>query len=220
LTFFRDRLPVFVYISSDLVFDGDDAPPGGFTEGMIPHPVSIYGQNKLEAERIVLSRIPNAVVLRLSLVYGPRVGQHEGFMGWLRGGLEAGEDVPLFADEFRTPVYSADFVRGFLAAVSLAILRREEVLGCGVGAPVSPEEMPGSLLHLAGPERISRYDFGLRVAEIYNFNPERVVHTVQAAADELGPRPKNVSLAIERARKEIGFAPLGVTDGLRALAAS
>ena len=37
-----------------------------------PHPVTDYGKSKLEAERIVRSMAPDAVIVRPPVVYGPR----------------------------------------------------------------------------------------------------------------------------------------------------
>ena len=48
--------------------EGGDAP---IPEGTPPAPKTAYGRTKLEAERIVMERMPEPVVLRFPLVYGP-----------------------------------------------------------------------------------------------------------------------------------------------------
>jgi nucleoside-diphosphate-sugar epimerase len=37
-----------------------------------PHPLTAYGKSKLEAERVVLGLLPDAVIIRPPVVYGPR----------------------------------------------------------------------------------------------------------------------------------------------------
>ena len=42
------------------------------SEDAEPHPVTHYGTSKLEGERIVRALVPDAVVVRPAVVYGPR----------------------------------------------------------------------------------------------------------------------------------------------------
>jgi dTDP-4-dehydrorhamnose reductase len=202
-----DHPPVISFISSDLVFDGAEAPPEGFSEQDEPRPKSVYGHTKLAAERIVLEEATNSFVLRLSLLYGRRIGTHEGFMGWLRGGMEAGENVHLFADEWRTPVYAEDVITGVVVTAEMGLSRR-----------ATGKFEPGTIYHLSGPERISRFDFGLLVAEEFGFSPSLVLRSEQRLGDDrLGPRPHDVSLSVKRACTELGLEFHDPRSGLRAL---
>ncbi len=56
-----------VYLSTDYVFDGKDGP---YKEDHPVNPISVYARHKLEAEQMVLKEIPNALVLRVTNVYG------------------------------------------------------------------------------------------------------------------------------------------------------
>ena len=42
------------------------------SEDAEPHPVTHYGKSKLEGERIVRALVPDAVIVRPAVVYGPR----------------------------------------------------------------------------------------------------------------------------------------------------
>jgi dTDP-4-dehydrorhamnose reductase len=42
-----------IYISTDFVFDGENPPPGGYSEEDIPNPVNWYARTKYEGEKIV-----------------------------------------------------------------------------------------------------------------------------------------------------------------------
>ena len=58
----------FVHVSSLAA-----AGPGSMlNEDADPHPVSVYGRSKLEAERVVRRLRPDAVIMRPAVVYGPR----------------------------------------------------------------------------------------------------------------------------------------------------
>lgn len=59
-----------VYISTDYVFDGVRGP---YREDDEVNPISVYGRHKLEAEQAVLKEIDNALVMRVTNVYGDEI---------------------------------------------------------------------------------------------------------------------------------------------------
>jgi dTDP-4-dehydrorhamnose reductase len=121
-----------IHLSTDLVFDGEQGAP--YTEDDEPRPVMEYGQQKLEAERLVARAHPEALVVRTSLLYGPPDGQQEA--------LARRDDVEFFVDEIRSPIPVA-----VLAAALLELAGRAET----------------GILHVAGPEAVSRADFAARL---------------------------------------------------------
>jgi dTDP-4-dehydrorhamnose reductase len=54
---------------SFLIYDGESIP---INEDTIPHPLCIYGKQKLEAERLVLKELPDALVVRMGGFFGGR----------------------------------------------------------------------------------------------------------------------------------------------------
>jgi len=60
-----------VHVSS-LAAAGPSCPGAPIDEQAQPHPVTHYGKSKLEGERIVRSLVPDAVIVRPPVVYGPR----------------------------------------------------------------------------------------------------------------------------------------------------
>jgi nucleoside-diphosphate-sugar epimerase len=60
-----------VHVSSlAAIGPGLDATP--LMEDALPHPITPYGKSKLEAERVVRRLLPDAVIVRPPVVYGPR----------------------------------------------------------------------------------------------------------------------------------------------------
>lgn len=163
---FAERLgDRFVHVSTDLVFDGRRAP---YDELSAIGPLSVYGISKAEGEERVLAH--GGRVVRLPLLFGAdRHGR--GASAALRRALEQHQPVPLFTNEYRTPLHAADAAQ---ALAELLPLRR---------CP--------ALLHLPGPERLSRWELGLRLCERHGL--DRSLLQPVECQDPL--RPRDVSLA-------------------------
>lgn len=59
-----------VHYSTDYVFDGTGSRP--WTESDLPAPLNVYGQTKLEGERLIQAECPQHLIFRTSWVYGAR----------------------------------------------------------------------------------------------------------------------------------------------------
>ena len=92
-----------VFTSSDLVFDGQNAP---YRESDPVNPVNLYGEQKARAEAEILRVYPEAAVCRLSLMFGDKPSARYQPLTIL---LKQGRKIRLFVDEVRTPfdVYTA-----------------------------------------------------------------------------------------------------------------
>ena len=79
----------------------------------LPAPISHYGKSKLEAERVTLALIPDAVIVRPPVVYGPR---DTGVYGILKA-ISQGVVLQIAGgDRWFSLVYVDDLVDGLLAA--------------------------------------------------------------------------------------------------------
>jgi len=186
--FCGDRQIPFVFTSTDQVFDGQSAP---YCEEDIPRPINTYGRHKAKAEQGIRQVHPSATICRMPLLYGPPTPVAECFLpGFIRT-LAARQPLRLFTDEFRTPAYVEDAAKGLLLALAHSV----------------------DFLHLAGPERISRYDFGLRMAEIFDLNRDLILPSRQVDVSMLAARPADVSSSYQRAF-ELGYRPRRVVNGL------
>jgi dTDP-4-dehydrorhamnose reductase len=163
-----------VFVSTDLVFDGERAP---YMEADPPAPLSVYGRTKAAAERAVLAAAGHAVV-RVSLLYGPALAGRPSFFDQQADALRAGRPVRLFHDEWRTPLGLASAARALVG--------------------VATSDVTG-VLHVGGPERISRLEMGQRLTAYLGTGTAGVVSA--SRLDVPGePRPRDVSLDSTRWR--------------------
>jgi dTDP-4-dehydrorhamnose reductase len=179
------------FISTDLVFDGTSPP---YNERSIPSPVNRYGEQKLAAERETLARHGAAVICRMPLMFGDAPSGARSFILPMIRALRDRTPATLFTDEFRTPASGRSAAAGVLLAL----------------------EKASGILHLGGRERISRYDFGLKLARACGIN-DPVIHAArQRDVGMAAPRPPDVSLDSSRAFA-LGYDPLSIDRELSRL---
>lgn len=164
-----DHASRFIYVSTDLVFDGRK---GHYVERDLPRPLSRYGQSKLAAEQVVL-QWPDAAVVRVSLLFGPSLNGQPSFFDQQLAGLREGRPVKLFTDEWRTPLSLAT------AATALVEVAASNLAG---------------VLHIGGPERMSRWQMGQQLAVFLGCDPQLLQATRQTEVPFPEPRPPDVSL--------------------------
>ncbi len=129
----------FIFFSSDLVFDGKK---GNYIESDTPNPLSTYAETKLEAEQLV-GQNSRHTIIRTSLnagasPMGTRSFNEEMCLGW-----KGGKTLTLFDDEFRCPLHAT------MTAKAIWQIARLNATG---------------LYHLAGSERLSRWEIGQLLA--------------------------------------------------------
>jgi len=175
-----------LHVSSDQVFGAQPPPPGGFREEDLPAPVSTYGDTKARGEYGVLERAPGALVVRLPLLFGDSGGRGLGASDSLLQAVDRDEMPPLFEDEFRTPLEVSQ-----TAAALVELLDRNDK----------------GLLHLAGPERLSRLELGLIILRVHGLSEEEARAAVtcarQADVEAGAVRAPDTSLSGRRAKKRL-----------------
>jgi dTDP-4-dehydrorhamnose reductase len=77
-------------------------------------------------------------------------------------------------------------------------------------------EKTTGIIHLGGKERISRYDFGVMLAEIGNFDIGLIVPKLQQEIKFTAPRPADVSLDSSKAFS-LGYSPDNIKKALSKL---
>jgi dTDP-4-dehydrorhamnose reductase len=176
-----------IHMSSDALFDGERE--GMYTEQDAPSPITPYGEAKAAAECLVVEAHPQTLIVRTSLIYGgAKPGVHEQLI------LDAADgrvDLAFFRDELRCPV-----VVGDLAAALLE---------------VAPTKLEG-ILHVAGADVVSRYEFACLVAAAHGRRVEDLRAGLSAESGQR--RPRNCGLDCSRARSLVQTRLRGVREVL------
>lgn len=181
---------LFVYITTDGIFSGDRA---FTTEDQAPQPRTVYAQSKLRGEEEVRAATRNHLIVRTNF-YGWSSGRKRTSAEWLFDALETERDITLFDDFFFTPLYVVDFVDRLIRLM---------------------ESPARGTFHLCGRERISKYEFGLRMAELAGLSIAAVRRGSIDAAQLKAPRPKDMSLSCQRFLGAVGGELPDVRSGLR-----
>lgn len=178
----------FIFFSTDLVFDGRR---GDYDETSQVNPLSVYAETKAEAERQVLAN-PNHTVIRTSLNGGTSPTGDRGFNEEIRRAWEAGRTLKLFTDEFRCPIPAA-----VTAQATWELIAK--------GGP--------GLYHLAGAERLSRWQIGQILAQRWaRLNPKM---EPASRLDYAGaPRSADTSLNCAKLQQLLSFPLPGLTGWL------
>ncbi len=186
-----DRAIPLAFTSTDLVFDGKNAP---YTERDPVSPLSRYGEQKVLAETGILDRYPKAAICRMPLLFGAAHPTASSFLQGFAHSLRTGQDLRLFTDEFRTPASGTTAAKGLLLAL-------ETVEG---------------LIHLGGAERVSRYEFGQLMVETLDLPGATLSACQQSDVPMAAARPADVSLDSTKAFA-LGYAPRSLRAELQAL---
>jgi dTDP-4-dehydrorhamnose reductase len=182
-----------VQISSDYVFDGRAGP---YSEDDDPHPIGFYGLTKLESERILAgSKSPWAVV-RTNVLYGWARGVRLNFVLWIRAQLSSGKYIQVAIDQYSNPTLVENLAQGILA-----LLRGNH----------------SGIYHVAGANYVSRWAFALKIAQVFELNPELITPVISSQLFQRAPRPHWGGLKTVRTAKKLGLKMRGVQIGLETL---
>jgi dTDP-4-dehydrorhamnose reductase len=168
----------FVFFSTDLIFDGRR---GHYPENAAPNALHVYGETKVAAEAAVRPH-PRHLIVRTSLNYGSSPTSDRAFNEEMLAAARAGRTLPLFTDEFRSPLS----VKSTVAAVL------ELLLAGATGT-----------YHVAGDRRMSRWEIGEFVARNHPEVRGRIVP--ESLRNYQGsPRAPDTSLDCTKAARLLG----------------
>ena len=181
-----------IHISTDHLFAGANSL---YREDAAPEPLNAYARSKLLAEQWVARAAPGALIVRTNFFgWGHRYRQS--FSDWIYYNLGAGKALTMFDDVFVTPILADE-----LALISHRLIE--------LGA--------SGIYNVVGDERLSKYDFAVRLAEAYAF-PKALLRRGKITASQLfAPRPPDMSLDNRKARERLGTALGNITEYLRLL---
>ena len=179
-----------VFVSSDMVFDGET---GDYTEDDDTRPINVYGKTKLMGEKFIQSVCQNYVIARSALIYGYPVTNASSFSEITLQTLRSGKIMPLFTDQFRTPILVQNLTQALLEIAGMSFT---------------------GIVHLGGAQRVDRYTFGRRLAVLNRFSEAQCRAVSMADVPMAATRPRDVSLNIHKAKRLLNTKLLGYFKGL------
>ncbi|QLC34399.1 NAD(P)-dependent oxidoreductase [Halarchaeum sp. CBA1220] len=186
-----------LHVSTDYVFDGDRETP--YAEDAPTNPLQTYGASKLDGERRVRSADADALLTRLSFVYGrhANTGALTGFPAWVRDRLADGAETPLFTDQHVTPT------RAGHASETLCDL---------VDASAS------GTYHVATRSCVTPYAFGAALADRLDASDDHLVRGSRDDVDRAAARPAYTCLDVSRVERTLGRPQPTLADDIDAIA--
>ncbi len=182
-----------VHVSTDYVFDGKSGP---YSEEDRPEPLQYYGKTKLASENSLrTSGLPH-LIARTIVLYGYASGVKSNFALWLINTLEQKLPVRVVDDQFGNPTLVDDLAYGIVSGIELGRT---------------------GVYHIAGREVMSRYDFALRLARVFDFDEHLITPVKTAVLKQPAVRPLKSGLITLKAEVELGVKPSTVEEGLRIL---
>ena len=205
---------VFVYFSTDWIFNGRKPIGEKYKEDEDPCPLSYYGFTKLAGEQEVAMTKGQWLILRPANIYGvhalfldPSVRKGKELMtrtSWthkMAAKIEQGEKIGLPDSLYQSPILA-----NHLVEVTLRLLKEGKT----------------GIFHVAGRDGVSRYQFMRSLAERFGFDPDLVIRTSLKDLEKswdvpeglTGTLPENVCLDVGKVEKILVINMMTLSDGL------
>lgn len=160
----------YIYISTDSVFDGK---VGKYSEDSLVNPLSYYAETKFLGEEAVKNNAENYYILRTN-IYGFNLPIKKSLFEWGYSELKNGNVINGFSNMFFNPMYV-----GQLAKIIQKIVESDIEYG---------------IYNVASNEKISKYDFLLKIIEGFDFLNDNLNSIEFNQNDIVAPRALNTTL--------------------------
>lgn len=181
-----------VHISTDHLFSGETSL---VAETCPVAPINVYGRTKGEAEARVLEAHPLALVIRTNF-YGWGTSYRHSFSDVVVEALRAGKELALFQDVFYTPILAETAARAVHDLIDIKA---------------------SGIFNVVGDERISKYEFGLKLAQEFNLDASLIKPGCIRDQASLVQRPHDMSLPNQKTHKLLGRKLGGVGEHIARL---
>ena len=181
-----------VHISTDHLFSGELY---YVDETKTLAPQNVYARTKSEAECRVLESYAKSLIIRTNF-YGWGPSYRRSFSDMVIDKLRMGEAITLFTDVFYTPI----LIEVLVDAIHQLI-----------------EKQASGIFNVVSDERVSKYEFGLRIADTFNLNASKIKEGTLAALPSNVRRPQDMSLSNQKISQLLGHSLGGVDKQLAQL---
>lgn len=179
-----------VYMSTDLVFSGEDPPENGYTEDHRPDPISVAGKTFYKAEQI-LQPFENTCIVRLGLPLGDSITGDKGAIDWIKSRLLKQRPVTLFYDELRSCLWCEQIA---------------EMIG-----PLLSLNLQG-LYHFGGNHPWTLHEIGQYVLDKYNCEKHLLKGIYRREETNGPPRIGNVSINCDKLKTILNSAEIAISN--------
>lgn len=174
-----------VFAPSQKAYSESDAPAS--------NPPNNYGESKLEAEKLITASGIDHVIMRIDQpYYWTNPWNKDNTVTRTLKKLRKGESVSEITDWYNSPTFIPAF--------------------CNLAYALLKKKLFGTH-HAAGPEYLSRYEWGRKTASAFGFDPERIIPTSSASLSLPVKRP-NIRLDSSEAYRKAGIKPVSIDEGL------
>lgn len=175
-----------VHISTDNLYGQQEQ---AATESDPLSPVNVYGKTKAMAEQYVLDRCSDALVIRTNF-YGWGTSYRSSFSDTVLNTLQDNDKLNLFSDVQYTPIL-----------VEVLVTTVHELIDLN----------QTGIFNVSSDESLSKYDFGLKIAEVFNMDKSHIKPISIKDLKNLVTRPVMMRLNNEKVRHILGRS-LGNVD--------
>lgn len=169
-----------IFISTDFVFDGENPPPGGYSEEDVPNPINWYARTKYEGEKIVQASKANWIIVRIAFPYRANFIKLDFFRSILNR-LKESKAVAAVSDQIFMPTFIDDI------AYALDALINNNSQG---------------VFHVVGSQSLTPYDAALLIAKTFGFDQSLISKTTGSEFfSTRAPRPFQLALKNDKITK-------------------
>jgi len=130
------------------------------------------------------------------ILYGAGHNIKANFALWLLKNLGQEKPVRVVDDQIGNPTLADDLAYAILKGIELG---------------------RGGLYHISGPDLVSRYDFAMAIAKVFNFNKKLILPVKSSAFKQPAPRPLRSGFITLKAEVDLGIKMSNIEQGLLAL---
>jgi dTDP-4-dehydrorhamnose reductase len=157
------------------------------------NPVNYYGTCKLMAEQALKQSNCRHSIVRTAIIYDyPQHIKRSNIFRWIHNSLSDNQQIKQANDQYRTPTFVDDLA---IVLLKISILEKE------------------GIWHYAGNEKMSVYEFGVKIAEPINLDKKLIQPVSSADLNQIARRPAKTYLNSNYANRELGLPPHNISQG-------
>ncbi|MCW3086529.1 MAG: dTDP-4-dehydrorhamnose reductase [Bacteroidetes bacterium] len=184
-----------IHLSTDFIFDGLKG--SQYVETDVPNPQSYYALSKYESEKILEKSTIKWAIARTIIVYGIVDNMsRSNIVLWAKDALTKGQNINVVDDQFRSPTLAEDLADGC-------------ILIADKGAT--------GIYNLSGPETVSILELVYKIADFWELDRSLVTPSKSTTLNQAAKRPPYTGFIIDKAKKELGYNPKTISEGLKIL---